>query len=149
VQYILTRSFVLSLAFYLDYNRSLNVVDFVGCVTACMCMYVCMSVCAVWQGHPLPHMRLEPWVPSMGLRGGVSGQLTLLLPHGAANPLSSFSPFSSSSIGDCTLSPMLSASICLCICQALAEPLRRQPYQSSISKPFLASTIASRFGGCI
>jgi hypothetical protein len=37
----------------------------------------------------------------------------------------------------------------LCICQALAEPLRRQPYQASISKHFLASTISSGFGGCI
>jgi hypothetical protein len=38
----------------------------------------------------------------------VSGLLTLLLPlHRATNPLSSFSPFSNSSIGDHTLSPMV------------------------------------------
>jgi hypothetical protein len=41
------------------------------------------------------------------------------------------------------------ASFCLCICQALAEPLRRQSYQASINKYFLASTITSGFGGCI
>jgi hypothetical protein len=35
------------------------------------------------------------------------GWLTLLLPHGAANPLSSFSPFFNSSIGDPALRPMV------------------------------------------
>jgi hypothetical protein len=44
---------------------------------------------------------------------------------------------------------LLAASICLCICQALAEPLRRQAFQTPISKHFLASTIVSGFGGCI
>ena len=35
------------------------------------------------------------------------------------------------------------------LCQALEEPLRRQPYQTSVSKHFPASTIVSGFGGCI
>jgi hypothetical protein len=43
----------------------------------------------------------------------------------------------------------LAESIHLCICQALAEPIRRQPYQASISKHFLPSTIAPMFGGWI
>jgi hypothetical protein len=43
----------------------------------------------------------------------------------------------------------LTASIHLCICQALAEPLRRQLYQAPDSMHFLASTIASGFGDCI
>jgi hypothetical protein len=43
----------------------------------------------------------------------------------------------------------LAVSICLCFCQALAGPLRRQSYQVSISKYFLASTIVSGFGVCI
>jgi hypothetical protein len=43
----------------------------------------------------------------------------------------------------------LAASICLCICQAVAEPLGRQPYHVSISKHFLAFTIKSGFAGCI
>jgi hypothetical protein len=43
----------------------------------------------------------------------------------------------------------LAVSICLCICQALAEPLKRQPYQASVSKHFLASAITSRFWDCI
>jgi hypothetical protein len=33
-----------------------------------------------------------------------------------------------------------------CICQALAEPLRRQLYQAPVSKHLLASTIVSGFG---
>ena len=41
------------------------------------------------------------------------------------------------------------ANICLCICQALAGPLRRQPYQAPVSKHFLASTIVSGFSDCI
>jgi hypothetical protein len=40
-------------------------------------------------------------------------------------------------------------SIHLCICQALTKPLKRQLYQASISKHFLASTIVSGFGNCI
>jgi hypothetical protein len=43
----------------------------------------------------------------------------------------------------------LAASIHLCICQALAEPLRRQPYQAPVSKYFLVSAIAYGFGDCI
>jgi hypothetical protein len=42
----------------------------------------------------------------------------------------------------------LASNIHLCICQSLAEPLRRQAYQGSISKHFMASTITSWFGGC-
>jgi hypothetical protein len=36
-----------------------------------------------------------------------------------------------------------------CICQALAEALRRQLYQAPVSKLFLAYTIVSGFGGCL
>jgi hypothetical protein len=43
----------------------------------------------------------------------------------------------------------LAASICLCICKALAGPLRRKLYQASFSKHFLASKIMSEFGDCI
>jgi hypothetical protein len=43
----------------------------------------------------------------------------------------------------------LAVSICLCICKALAWPLRRQPYQAPFSKHFLASEIVSGFGNCI
>jgi hypothetical protein len=37
-------------------------------------------------------------------------------------------------------------SIYFSICQALAEPLRRQLYQAPVSKLFLATTIVSGFG---
>ena len=43
----------------------------------------------------------------------------------------------------------LAVSICLCICKALAGPLRRQLYQAPFSKHFLASTIVSGFGDYI
>ena len=43
----------------------------------------------------------------------------------------------------------LAESIHLCICQALAEPLRRQLYQAPVSKLLLASTIVSASGDCI
>jgi hypothetical protein len=64
-----------------------------------------------WQGHPLLHMHLEPyvhfgwwfspwelWEAGEGLR---------LLFCGVANPFSSFSPFFNSSIGDPTLSAVV------------------------------------------
>jgi hypothetical protein len=43
----------------------------------------------------------------------------------------------------------IAVSIYLCICQALAEPLRRQLYQAPVSKHLLASTLVSGFGDCI
>jgi hypothetical protein len=43
----------------------------------------------------------------------------------------------------------MAVSIHFCICQALAEPLRRQLYQAHVSKLLLASTIVSGFGDCI
>ena len=43
----------------------------------------------------------------------------------------------------------LAVSICICIGQNLAEPLRRQLYQAPVSKLFLAPTIVCRFGFCI
>ena len=43
----------------------------------------------------------------------------------------------------------LASSILLCICQALAEHLRRQLYQAPGSKQFLASVTVTGFDGCI
>ena len=43
----------------------------------------------------------------------------------------------------------MAVSIHFYICQALAEPLRRQLYQDPVSKHLLASTIVSEFGNCI
>ena len=79
-----------------------------------------------------------------------SGLLTLLLPPwGFKSP--QFLQSLLQLLHQRPLSPVqwLAASFLFCICQALAEPLRRQPYQASISKHFLAFTIESGFGGCI
>jgi hypothetical protein len=43
----------------------------------------------------------------------------------------------------------MAVSIHFCICQALAEPLRRELYQTPVSKHVLAATIMSGFGDCI
>jgi hypothetical protein len=43
----------------------------------------------------------------------------------------------------------LAVSIRLCICKALAGPLRRQPHQAPFSNHLLASTIVCRFSTCI
>jgi hypothetical protein len=40
----------------------------------------------------------------------------------------------------------LAVNIHFCICEALAGPLRRQPYQAPFSMHFLASTMVSEFG---
>jgi hypothetical protein len=66
-------------------------------------------------GHPLLHMQLEPWVPlcvffSLWLSPlellGVLASSYCCFSYGAANPFSSLSTFSSSSIGDPVLNPM-------------------------------------------
>jgi hypothetical protein len=80
---------------------------------------------------------------------GRSSWLTLLLPHGDENTLSSLSQFPNLSTGTQISVQWLAASIHLHICQALAEPLRRQPYQVPVSKHFQTSSVASRFGNCI
>ena len=45
--------------------------------------------------------------------------------------------------------PWLAVSIRICVGQALAEPLRRQPYQAPVSKFSLASAVVSGFGKSI
>ena len=112
----------------------------------------------VQQGHPLLHMQLEPWippcvpsgwwfspwelwgnwlvhivVPSMGLQAPLAPWVLSLAP-----PLWTL----------CSVQ-WLAESINLCICQALAEPLRRQLYQVPVNKHLLASTILSGYGDCI
>jgi hypothetical protein len=43
----------------------------------------------------------------------------------------------------------MAACIHFCICQAVAEPLKRQLYQAPASKLLLGSTIVSGFGSCL
>jgi hypothetical protein len=67
----------------------------------------------------------------------------------AANPFSSFGPFSAPSLGTLCSVHWLAMSIHFCICQVLADPLRRELYQAPVRKILLASAIVSGFGNCI
>ena len=99
------------------------------------------SMCILWlvvQSPGAPGVRRVFWpvdtvAPSMGLQTP------------SAPSVSSSTP----PLGTPCSVQWLALSICLCVCQALAKPLRRQPYQAPISKHFPASTIASGFGDCI
>jgi hypothetical protein len=78
-------------------------------------------------------LQLEPWVPSCVLFGWWSSPwkplgfppVDVVAPSiGLQTPLTSFSPFAAPPLRT------LTASIYLCICQALVDRLRRQPYQA-------------------
>jgi len=102
-------------------------------------------------------MWLEPWVPPCVLFGWWFCPWELWISvigwhccsDEIANPFSSFSPFSNSSIGVPGSICWLAVSILICISRTLAETLRRHPYQAPISKHFLASAIVTGFSGCI
>jgi hypothetical protein len=94
------------------------------------------------------HMRPEPSVPpcvlfgwSPGALGGLVSWLCCTL-HGATTPLSSFSPFSNSSIGESNSWLWASTSVFVRFWQSLSG-------DSHISKHFLEFTISSGFGVCI
>ena len=70
-------------------------------------------------------------------------------PMGLQIPSAPLVPAPTPPLGTLSSVQCLAVSIRLCICQALAEPLRRQPYQAPVSNHFWASTIASRFGVCV
>jgi hypothetical protein len=72
-------------------------------------------------------------VPSMGLQTPSAPWVLSLAP----------------SLGTLCFVQWMAVSIHFCICQALAEPLRRQLYQGPVSKLLLAFTIVSGFGDCI
>jgi hypothetical protein len=108
----------------------------------------------VQQGHPLPHMWPMPWVPPFVVFDWWSSPWklqetwpvkTVAPPWGCKPPQLLQTLLQLLYRGPPTLSPMVG----ICICQALVEPLRIQPYQASSSKHFPASTIVSRFGGCM
>ena len=112
----------------------------------------------VQHGHLLPLMWPAPWVPPSvyfgwwfspwDLGGGVLVVTYCCSSYGAANPFTSSSPLTPPLGTPCSVQWM-AVSIHLCICQALAKPLRRQLKQAPVSKHFLASTIVSGFGDCI
>jgi hypothetical protein len=111
----------------------------------------------VQQVHPLPHMWPEPWVPPCVLFDWWSSPQKLqglwsvdtVVAHEAANPSAPSFASPTPPLGTQCSVQWLAVSIHLCICQTLAEPLRRQPYQAPVSKHILASAIVSGFGNCI
>jgi len=99
-------------------------------------------------------MWLEPWVHPCVLFGwwfspcklwlvGIVVLMGLQIP--SATSILSLIP----SMGTPFSVQWLAASIRLCICYALAEPLRRNPYQAPVNMHFWASAILSGFGGCM
>ena len=71
----------------------------------------------------------------------------VVLPMGLQTRLAlSVLSLTSPSIGTMCSVQWMAVSICLCICQILAESHRRQLYQASGSIHFLASTIESEIG---
>jgi hypothetical protein len=112
----------------------------------------------VWLGHPLWLMQLEPWVPSCVLFGWWFSPWELweywlihivVPPMGLKTPSASWVLPLALSLGTLCSVHWLAESIHLCICQALAEPLRRQLCQAPVSKYLLASTIVSGFVVCL
>ena len=66
-----------------------------------------------------------------------------------ADPFSSLGDFSSSFTRGPVIHPKMTMSIHFCICQALAQPHKRQLHQCPVSKIFLAYATVSEIGGCI
>jgi hypothetical protein len=81
--------------------------------------------------------------------GGVWLVDTVVLPMGFQTPSAFLVLFLNPPLGTPCSVQWLAMSICLCICEALAEPLRRQLHQAPVSMDFLASTIVSAIGDCI
>ena len=109
-------------------------------------------------GHPLLHMQLETWVPPCVFFDWWFSPRELWaywLVHIVAPPLGLQTPSvpwvlsQTPLMGTLCSVQWIAVSIHFCICQALAEPLRRQLYQASVSKLLLASTVVSGFDGCL
>jgi hypothetical protein len=108
----------------------------------------------VQQGHPLLHIWLESWIPLIGglVPGSSEGYLLVHIvipPMGLQTPSAPWVLCLAPLLGTLCSAQKLAESIHLWICQALAEPLRRQLYQAPVSKHLLAFTIVSGFGDCI
>jgi len=92
------------------------------------------SMCALWLV-----------VYSLGTLGGGLVRWYCCSSYGVTNPFSFFSP----PLGSPCSVWWLAATTLICISKAVAEPLRRHPYQAPVSKHFLASATVTEFGGCI
>jgi hypothetical protein len=103
------------------------------------------------KGHPLLHIQLEQRVPLCVLFGWWFSPweiwgfwlVVIVVFLRVAKPFSSYSlcPLGFSRSVQC-----IAVYIPICIDEALAEPLRGQPYQAPVSKSILASAIVSTFG---
>jgi len=103
-------------------------------------------------------MQLEPWVPPCVLFGWwfSPGEIwgfwlvdIIVPPMGLQTPLAPSVLSLSPPLGIQFSVQWLAASIRLCVCHALAKPLRRQLYEPPFSMHFLASAIVSGFGDCM
>jgi hypothetical protein len=90
------------------------------------------------QGQPLLHMQLEPWVPPCVFFGwwfspwelwGYWLVHIIVPPMGLQTPSAPWAFSLAPSLGTLYSVQWMAVSIHFCICQALAEPLRRQLYQ--------------------
>ena len=99
-------------------------------------------------GHPLLHIQLEPQVPpcvffdwwysSKELWGYWLVHIDVP-PMGLQTPSAPWVLSLAPSLGTLCSVQWMAVSIHFCICQALAEPLRRQLYQAPVSRLLLAS----------
>jgi hypothetical protein len=105
-------------------------------------------------------VQLEPWVPPCILfgwwfshwelwGGGVWLVDTVVLLMGFQTPSAPLVLSLTPPLGSPCSVQSLVLGINICICQALAEPLRKELYQAPVSKHFLVSAIVTRFGVCI
>jgi hypothetical protein len=103
-------------------------------------------------------MQLETWVPPCVFFGCWFSPKELwghwlvhigVPPMGLQTPSAPWDLSLAPSLGTVYSVQWLAVSIHVCICQPLAEPLRRQFCQAPVSKHLLASTIVSGFGGCL
>ena len=109
----------------------------------------------VQQDHPLLHMQMEPGVLSSLLFGWCFSPwelwglclVDIVVLTMCYNPLQLL--LLTPPLGNPCSVQWLAGSICLCVCQALAEPLRRQLYQAPVRKHFLVSATVSGFGVCL
>ena len=104
------------------------------------------------EGAPPPTHPLLPHRPSIPLHWGIrpsqdQGPSLLLMPDKAPSAPSVL-PLTLP-LGSLCSVQWLAVSLCICVDQGLAEPLRKQLYQAPVSKYFLASTILSGFGVCM
>jgi hypothetical protein len=84
-----------------------------------------------------------------GSSGGTGYFILLFLLWGCKTPSAPWVLSLAPPLGTLCSVQWMAVSIHFCICQAVAEPLRRQLYQAPVSKLLLAFTIVSGFGGCL